>query len=134
MGRLRGAGLGDLVAKRRGQHPAQPRNVPDRQLEGPNAVVVMPHAEHDQVMLGMPADAQDDAPLVDEEIPAGRQPSHVPHHTSVDGCRTEGKTRRPSWSTATATWTSAWMWTTSDPRDLVWHKIQAIGGRLDLSY
>jgi hypothetical protein len=42
----------------------------------------------------MPADAQDDAPLVDEEIPAGRQLSHVPHRTSVDGCRTEGKTRR----------------------------------------
>ena len=84
-GRLRATGVGlvDPVAERRRQQAAEPRDVPHRHPEGPHAAVALPDAQHNQVTLRMPADAQPGPALVQEHIPTGRLRWRVVHGRSV---------------------------------------------------
>jgi hypothetical protein len=86
------ADLGDPVSQGCGQQGTQPGNVLDRQPEAPHAAVLVPHAHHQQVLLGMPSHAQASVPLVDEDLPAGGQGTQVPHDTSVGLSGATGKT------------------------------------------
>src|SRR4029453_18207562 len=90
----RAAGLDDPVAKRCGQQGAQAGNVLDWHPEGPHAAVVVPHAQHQKVLLGVPGDAQAGVPLVEEDLPAGRQGTQVLHSASVGLGGATGKTCR----------------------------------------
>jgi hypothetical protein len=78
-----GAALVDPVAEGCRQQPAEARDVLHRHPEGPDAAVVLPDAQHDEVPLRMPGDAQAGPALVEEHIPAGRQCSRVLHRSRV---------------------------------------------------
>jgi hypothetical protein len=78
-----GAGLADPVAECCRQQSAEARDVLHRQPEGPDAPIVLPDAQHDQVPLRVPGDAQPSPALVEEHIPARRQCSRVLHRSRV---------------------------------------------------
>ena len=73
----------DPVAERGRQQPAEPRDIPHRHPEGPDAAVVLPDAQHHQVALRMPGDTQPSPALVEKHIPAGGQRSPVLHRPSL---------------------------------------------------
>jgi hypothetical protein len=90
-----GPGLVDPVAEGGGEQPAESRDVLYRHPEGPDAAVVLPDAQHDQVPLRMPGDTQPSPALVEKHIPAGRQRMRVLHRPSVAAPQSRFKGRRP---------------------------------------
>jgi hypothetical protein len=76
-------GLIDPVADGRREQAAEARDVLHRHPEGRDASVALPDAEHDQVSLRVPGDAQRGPALVEEQIATGRQRWRVVHSPSV---------------------------------------------------
>ena len=57
------------LAHTRDQHGGQVGRLTDRKAETPGALFVMPDAEHDDALVGMPCGTEADSSIVDEIFP-----------------------------------------------------------------